>query len=72
MAAFATCSLKGVLDFYFRHSMWASFIGGGVNFLLFLFWLFVSIQAFLAGAEVAAWLGRRAAIRRKAAGPQEP
>ncbi len=65
LAALVTCSLKGVLDFYFRHSMWGSFIGGGVNFLLFLFWLFVSIQAFLAGAETAAWLGRRAEIRRK-------
>jgi membrane protein len=66
-AALTTASLKGILDFYFRHSMWGSFIGGGLNFLLFLFWLFVSIQAFLAGAEVAAWLGRRAAIRKKAA-----
>ena len=66
-AALITVSLKGVLNFYFQHSMWGSFIGGGLNFLLFLFWLFVSIQAFLAGAEVAAWRGRRAAIRRKAA-----
>lgn len=66
-AALTTGSLKGVLDFYFRHSMWGSFIGGGLNFLLFLFWLFVSIQAFLAGAELSAWLGRRAAIRKKAA-----
>jgi membrane protein len=70
VAAVTTGSLKGVLDFYFRHSMWGSFIGGGLNFLLFLFWLFVSIQAFLAGAEVAAWMGRRAAVRRRIAAKQ--
>lgn len=67
VAALTTGSLKGVLDIYFRHSMWGSFIGSGLNFLLLLFWLFVSIQAFLAGAEVAAWMGRRATIRKKAA-----
>lgn len=57
-AAVTTGSLKGVLDIYLRHSFWGSFIGGGLNLLLFLFWLFVSIQSFLAGAEIAAWLGR--------------
>ncbi len=64
IAALITVSLKGVLDFYFRHSLWSSFIGGGLNLLLFLFWLFVSIQAFLAGAEIAAWLGRRVRLRK--------
>lgn len=64
IAAFFTVFLKGALDFYFRYSMWSSFIGGGLNLLLFLFWLFVSIQAFLAGAEVAAWLGRRNKARK--------
>jgi membrane protein len=70
-AALVAVSLKGALDLYFRHTMWSSFIGGGLTFLLFLFWLFVSIQAFLAGAEIAASLGR---IRRgKRAGlPREP
>jgi membrane protein len=58
-AALVSVSLKGGLDLYFRHSMWGSFIGGGLTFLLFLFWLFVSIQAFLAGAELAAWLDRK-------------
>jgi uncharacterized BrkB/YihY/UPF0761 family membrane protein len=58
-AALAAVTLKGGLDLYFRHTMWSSFIGGGLTFLLFLFWLFVSIQAFLAGAEIAAALGRR-------------
>jgi membrane protein len=58
-AALVSISLKGALDLYFRHSMWGSFIGGGLTFLLFLFWLFVSIQAFLAGAELAAWLDRK-------------
>ena len=57
-AALVAVSLKGALDLYFRHTMWGSFIGGGLTFLLFLFWLFVSIQAFLAGAEIAASLGR--------------
>ncbi len=57
-AAITTGSLKGVLDIYFRHTLWGSFIGGGLNLLLFLFWLFVSIQSFLAGAEIAAWMGR--------------
>ena len=60
-AALVAISLKSGLDVYFRHTAWGSFIGGGVNFLLFLFWLFVSIQAFLAGAEIAAALGRRRA-----------
>ncbi len=58
-AALAAVTLKGGLDLYFRHTMWGTFIGGGVTFLLFLFWLFVSIQAFLAGAEIAAWMDRR-------------
>jgi membrane protein len=65
-AALVSVSLKGALDLYFRHTMWGSFIGGGLTFLLFLFWLFVSIQAFLAGAEVAAWLGRRRDLQRAA------
>ena len=59
-AALVAVSLKGALDLYFRHTMWSSFIGGGLTFLLFLFWLFVSIQAFLAGAEIAASMGRHA------------
>lgn len=57
-AAIVSVSLKGALDLYFRHTMWGSFIGGGLTFLLFLFWLFVSIQGFLAGAEIAASMGR--------------
>ncbi|WP_035601458.1 YihY/virulence factor BrkB family protein [Haloferula sp. BvORR071] len=66
IAALITVSLKTFLDVYFRYSMWKSFIGNGLNLLLFLFWLFVSIQAFLAGAEVSAWLGRRRKVRQKA------
>ncbi len=64
-AAVVAISLKGVLDLYFRHSLWGSFIGSGLNFLLFLFWLSASIQAFLAGAEVAAWFSRRAGRKRE-------
>jgi uncharacterized BrkB/YihY/UPF0761 family membrane protein len=52
-----------VLDLYLRHTMWASFIGSGITLLVFLFWLFLSIQAFLAGAELAAWLGRRSLMK---------
>lgn len=63
-------SLKGLLDLYLRHSMWGNVVGGGLTLLAFLFWLFISFQAFLAGAEIAAWLGRRAEEKkRKSAGP---
>lgn len=65
-AALVAVTLKGGLDLYFRHTLWGSFIGGGLTFLLFLFWLFVSIQAFLAGAEIAAWLDRQRKGRRPA------
>ena len=65
-AALVAVSLKGALDLYFRHTMWGSFIGGGLTFLLFLFWLFVSIQAFLAGAEIAAWMDRKRLAQRPA------
>ncbi|MCW1883610.1 YihY/virulence factor BrkB family protein [Luteolibacter flavescens] len=66
-AALVAVSLKGGLDLYFRHTAWGTFIGGGLNFLLLLFWLFASIQAFLAGAEVAAGFSRRAGKRKRAA-----
>lgn len=56
-------SLKTVLDLYLRNTLWASFIGSGLTLLVFLFWMFLSIQAFLAGAELAAWMGRRSLIR---------
>jgi uncharacterized BrkB/YihY/UPF0761 family membrane protein len=55
--------LKTVLDLYLRHTLWASFIGSGITLLVFLFWLFLSIQAFLAGAELAAWMGRRSLMK---------
>jgi len=64
-AALIVGSLKTVLDLYLRHTLWASFIGSGITLLVFLFWLFLSIQAFLAGAELAAWLGRRSLMRGK-------
>ena len=69
-AAFVALFLRGGLDIYFRHTMWSSFIGGGLTFLLFLFWLFVSVQAFLAGAEIAAGLGRFADHSRQASAIQ--
>lgn len=62
-AALVAISLKSGLDVYFRHSLWSSFVGGGLNLLLFLFWLFVSIQGFLAGAEIAAALDRRREVQ---------
>lgn len=62
-AAVIVGSLKTVLDLYLRKTLWASFIGSGITLLVFLFWLFLSIQAFLAGAELAAWLGRRSLMK---------
>jgi membrane protein len=56
-------SLKTVLDLYLRKTLWASFIGSGITLLVFLFWMFLSIQAFLAGAELAAWMGRRSLMK---------
>lgn len=56
-------SLKTVLDLYLRKTLWASFIGSGLTLLVFMFWMFLSIQAFLAGAELAAWMGRRSLMR---------
>lgn len=58
-AALAVGSLKGGLDIYLRHSPLASIFGTGVTVLVFLFWLFISIQAFLAGAEITAMLMRK-------------
>lgn len=63
--AMAAVTLKGLLDLYLRKTLWASLIGSGLTLLLFLTWLFLSIQAFLAGAEIAAWLGRRAGRRQR-------
>jgi membrane protein len=65
VAALVVGSLKTVLDFYLRRTMWASVIGSGITLLIFLLWLFFSIQAFLAGAELAAWLGKRSLLRNK-------
>jgi len=56
-------SLKGGLDFYLRHGMWGSVSGAALTLLVVLFWLFLSIQAFLAGAEITAALGRKASQR---------
>ncbi len=64
-AALAVGSLKSGLDLYLRHSPLASIFGTGVTVLIFLFWLFISIQAFLAGAEITAMLMRK----RESAGP---
>lgn len=58
LSALVVGSLKGGLDLYLRHSPLASIFGTGLTVLVFLFWLFLSIQAFLAGAETAAMLGR--------------
>jgi membrane protein len=62
-------SLKTLLDHFFRHTFWASFVGSGFTLLLFFFWLFFSIQAFLVGAEIAAWLGRKAKRRERSVLP---
>jgi membrane protein len=59
LSALAVGSLKSGLDLYLRHSPLASIFGTGLTVLVFLFWLFLSIQAFLAGAELTAVLMRR-------------
>ena len=59
LSALAVGSLKSGLDFYLRHSPLASIFGTGLTVLVFLFWLFLSIQAFLAGAELTALFMRR-------------
>lgn len=59
LSALAVGSLKSGLDIYLRHSPLASIFGTGLTVLVFLFWLFLSIQAFLAGAEITAMFMRR-------------
>ena len=59
LSALAVGSLKSGLDLYLRHSPLASIFGTGLTVLVFLFWLFLSIQAFLAGAELTAMFMRR-------------
>lgn len=62
--AIAVGSLKSGLDLYTRHGLLASLYGTGLTVLIFFFWLFLSFQSFLAGAEIAAMLGRRRTRRR--------
>ncbi|MDB6076413.1 MAG: putative ribonuclease [Akkermansiaceae bacterium] len=58
-------SLKSILDHFLKYSFWASFVGSGITLLIFFFWLFFSVQAFLIGAEIAAWFGRRQRRRQR-------
>jgi len=58
-------SLKSVLDHFMTHTFWGSLAGGGLSIMVFFFWLFFSIQAFLVGAEITAWLGRKAKRRER-------
>lgn len=64
LAAGVVGSLKGALDWYLRISFLASLFSAGFSILAFLLWLLLSIQAFLAGAEIAAMLGRKHASAR--------
>ena len=59
LSALAVGSLKTGLDWYLRQSPLASVFGTGITVLVFLFWLFLAIQTFLAGAEITAFLNRR-------------
>jgi membrane protein len=59
LAASSVSLLKGGLDFYLSHSPLASVFGTGLAVLVFLLWFFLSIQCFLAGAQVAAMLKNR-------------
>jgi membrane protein len=56
-AAIAVCLLKGGLDFYLSHSLFASVFGTSLAVLVFLLWFFLSIEVFLAGAQFTALLG---------------
>ena len=56
LSAAAVGSLKSALDMYLQRSMLASIFGTGLTVLVFLYWMFLSIQAFLAGAEVTAMI----------------
>jgi membrane protein len=58
-AAAAVCLLKGGLDFYLTRSWFGSVFGTGLAVLVFLLWFFLSVQAFLGGAQFAALLGER-------------
>ena len=59
MSAVLVGSLKSGLDLYLRHSPLASIYGTGLTVLVFVLWLFLATQAFLAGAELSAMLVRR-------------
>lgn len=72
ISALVVGSLKSAVDVYLRHSFLSSMAGAGLALLVFLFWLFFSIQAFLAGAEVAAMMGRRAEAKAQEKAKQEP
>jgi membrane protein len=69
LAAVVVGSLKGGLDLYLRLGFLASLFSAGFSILAFLLWLFLSIQAFLAGAEITAMLGKESASGR--AGEEE-
>jgi membrane protein len=64
LAAVVVGSLKGGLDLYLRLGFLASLFSAGFSILAFLLWLFLSIQAFLAGAEITAMLGKESASGR--------
>lgn len=59
LSAAAVGSLKGALDAYLHLSPLASIFGTGLTVLIFLYWMFLSIQAFLAGAEITAMITAR-------------
>jgi len=63
VAALVVGSLRTGMEMYFRHSPLASAFGTGFAFLLFFFWLFLAIEAFLAGALLTDLLGHRAEER---------
>jgi len=54
-------SLKWVLGSYLQHSFLASILGTGLTTLILLFWILLSIKAFLFGAEVTAMLAESSA-----------
>jgi membrane protein len=53
-------SLKWVLGSYLQQSFLASILGTGLTTLILLFWILLSIKAFLLGAEITAMLAESA------------
>lgn len=59
LGAVLVASFKWVIGVYLRYSPLATVMGTGLTILLFFFWIFLSVEAFLAGAEVTSVIEER-------------